>query len=405
MLKAPIPPNEIKRLHALKRYQILDTSPEEVFDDFTRLASAICETPIAMISLVDENRQWFKSRFGIDAPETPRDPSFCAHAILQEDLFEVENAVADSRFTDNPFVTGELGLRFYAGAPLISPEGLAIGSLCVIDRQPKKLTPMMRDALQTLARQVMAQLELRRLNRELEMHQKTVAQSHKMAALGHMAAGIAHEVNNPLAIIQGKAEMLSYLASKGPVEQAKIEETSKVIQATVGRIVKIIRGLRVFSRSGEQDPRVLAKVSEIVDDTLEFCREKFRHKNIEVRVPKFSEDLALMCRPQQIEQVLLNLLNNSYDHILDLSERWVKVEVVDLGDQIEFSVTDSGQGLEGSAKDRIFEPFFTTKEIGKGVGLGLSISQGLIEEHGGIIRVDPYSRNTRFVFQIPKRPS
>ena len=162
MRAAPIPENEAARLETLRQYQILDTDSEEAFDDLTRLASYICQTPAALISLVDTNRQWFKARVGVHARETPRNVSFCGHAILARDCFIIEDALFDERFADNPLVVNEPFVRFYAGMPLWSPEGFAIGTLCVMDRQPRHLNAEQINALEMLSKQVMSQLELRR---------------------------------------------------------------------------------------------------------------------------------------------------------------------------------------------------------------------------------------------------
>jgi anti-sigma regulatory factor (Ser/Thr protein kinase) len=159
---------ERERLAALRRYAILDTEPERSFDDLTLLASHICGTPMALITLVDAERQWFKSRVGIPAHETSRAISFCAHAIQQRDLFIINDASTDARFRDNPQVTGDLNLRFYAGAPLVTPDGHALGTLCVADHVPRDLDDDQRQALSALRRQVEAQLELRRNLIELE---------------------------------------------------------------------------------------------------------------------------------------------------------------------------------------------------------------------------------------------
>jgi GAF domain-containing protein len=166
-MTAPIPQNETKRLKVLWQYEVLDTVPEEVFDDLTELAARICEAPIALISLVDENRQWFKSKIGVTVSETSRDVSFCAYAIAQSDLFIVPDATQDKRFASNPLVTSEPKIRFYAGAPLITPDGHALGTLCVIDKIPRELRPEQQQALRILARHVVWQLELRRRSREL----------------------------------------------------------------------------------------------------------------------------------------------------------------------------------------------------------------------------------------------
>ena len=163
----PIQQNEKKRLKVLWQYEVLDTVPEEVFDELTELAARICEAPIALISLVDEKRQWFKSKFGTDVNETSRDISFCAYAITQPDLFIVPDASLDERFARNPLVMSEPKIRFYAGAPLITPDGYALGTLCVIDKVPRELRPEQKQALSILAHHVVSQLELRRRSREL----------------------------------------------------------------------------------------------------------------------------------------------------------------------------------------------------------------------------------------------
>src|SRR6202142_3072904 len=161
-MKAPIPANEKARLEALQRYAILDTPPEQEFNDLSRLAALVCGVPIALVSLVDQNRQWFKSKVGIDDLETPRDVAFCSHAILQPEMMVVPDALEDARFRTNPLVTGQPNVRFYAGAPLITHEGHALGTLCVMDRVPRALTPEQKQALKSLSRMVVAQIELRR---------------------------------------------------------------------------------------------------------------------------------------------------------------------------------------------------------------------------------------------------
>jgi len=156
------PDNEEARIVALEKYAILDSDPEQAFDDLTLLASFVCRTPIALISLVDEDRQWFKSRVGLNATETSRDIAFCSTAILQSDVFVVSDALKDDRFRDNPLVISEPHIRFYAGAPLINEDGYALGTLCVVDRAPRELTPEQREALEALSRLVLAQMEFRR---------------------------------------------------------------------------------------------------------------------------------------------------------------------------------------------------------------------------------------------------
>lgn len=169
MRAPPVPERERERLRALALYRVLDTAPERTLDDLTALAATVCGTPISLIALVDRDRQWFKSRVGVDASETPRDVAFCAHALTEGDgLFIVEDASRDERFADNPYVTDEPRIRFYAGAPLIVRGEHALGTLCVIDRVPRVLDEEQRQALRVLGRAVVAQLELQRARQELK---------------------------------------------------------------------------------------------------------------------------------------------------------------------------------------------------------------------------------------------
>ncbi|MEL6321955.1 MAG: GAF domain-containing protein, partial [Cyanobacteria bacterium J06626_14] len=203
--------NEAARLEALQRYRILDTTAEEAFDDLTQLAAYICGTPIALISLVDQHRQWFKSRVGLDATETPRELAFCAHAIHQpDDLLVVPNALEDERFATNPLVTSDPSIRFYAGAPLVTPDGQTLGTICAIDRIPRDLSPEQLDALRSLGRQVIAQLELKLQLENLRKTQAQLVHNEKMLALGKLTAGVAHEINNPVNFIHGNLTHLDF---------------------------------------------------------------------------------------------------------------------------------------------------------------------------------------------------
>lgn len=180
VMNAPLPLQEAQRLAALQAYAVLDTPAESAFDDLTQLAAHICQVPIALVSLIDGQRQWFKSRVGLDVQQTPREVAFCAHAILQpQEVFQVRDAQQDPRFAENPLVTGEPHVRFYAGAPLLTPEGHPLGTLCVIDHTPRELTPPQRSALQALGRHVVALLELRRA---LAQHERDETRNRQLAA-------------------------------------------------------------------------------------------------------------------------------------------------------------------------------------------------------------------------------
>ena len=191
-MKAPQPANESDRRDALRRYEILDTAPEQEFDDITSLAAHICATPIALICFLDDHRQWCKSKVGTAENEIPRDISFCGHGILQRDIFAVKDALADERFVNSPAVTGPGKIRFYAGSPLVTPDGHALGMLCVQDRTPRELTAEQKTALQALARQVMAQLELRRHLKDLRAAEKELRDSQALyhSLIEQLPAGV-----------------------------------------------------------------------------------------------------------------------------------------------------------------------------------------------------------------------
>lgn len=237
------------------------------------------------------------------------------------------------------------------------------------------------------------------VTREKETQRSLISAS-KMASLGEMAAGIAHEINNPLTIISGKVGLIKRQAAQGALDPLKTQEALGKIEATVERIAKIIRGLRTFSRNAEFDVMESTPVARIVDDTLELCRERFRTHGIDLRV-HCGLDLRVECRPSQISQILMNLLGNSFDALESLSEKWVALEVVGKGANVLFSVTDSGGGIRPEIVEKIMQPFYTTKEVGKGTGLGLSISRGIAEAHHGELHYVPLSKNTRFELELP----
>lgn len=218
VLKATPHPQEANRIRALRAYEILDTDREKDFDDIVQLASKLCGMPISVINLIDAERQWFKAEIGLGVRETPLDTSLCAHAILDDDFVEIPDTREDPRMADNPLVTGEAGLLFYAGALLRADNGLPIGALCVLGHKPSSLTPVQRDALRVLARQVMAQLDLRRalrqadiLRREVDHRVKNSLQSLSSLARIQRRKAVSEEAKDALSQIEGRIETLSVL--------------------------------------------------------------------------------------------------------------------------------------------------------------------------------------------------
>jgi C4-dicarboxylate-specific signal transduction histidine kinase len=224
----------------------------------------------------------------------------------------------------------------------------------------------------------------------------------KLSALGEMAGGIAHEINNPLAIIVGRISQVRRKVETGKIETQSLVESLTKVEDTAMRIAKIIKGLRSFSRDAGKDPMEKMKIPSVVEDALELCRERFRNHNIELRVSLGdSQEIYALGRPTQITQVLVNLLGNAFDATEGLPEKWVALDLIRSGKNVQLRVTDSGKGIPLEVAEKIMQPFFTTKPVGKGTGLGLSISKGIIEEHHGRLFYDSSSPNTRFVIELP----
>ena len=375
MKTLPYPANEQDRIKALLKYNILDTDSEQAFDDLTALAAHICGTSIALVSLIDDSRQWFKSKVGLEVTETPREQAFCAYTICQpEDLLIIPNALEDERFATNPLVRSDPNIRFYAGAPLVTPEGFAIGSLCVIDRQPGDLSLEQKQALAALSRQVISQLELRnnvvdlkqhigyceqaekklrstneRLNQvvnKLQQTQVQLIQSEKMSSLGQMVAGIAHEINNPINFIHANIgylktgfqdifHLLSLYRKHYPQPHEEIQSQADAIdvdflitdlpsiftsmETGTERIKKIILSLRNFARLDEAEGKRV-DIHEGIENTLLILQHRLNATATypEIKIIKEYGDLPQMeCYPAQLNQTFMNILCNAIDAIED----------------------------------------------------------------------------------------
>jgi signal transduction histidine kinase len=240
---------------------------------------------------------------------------------------------------------------------------------------------------------------------KIQEQTKMLFQAAKMQSLGEMASGIAHEINNPLSSIGNLAELITILAESDLKDKdPKLLIYANQINKLVFRTSKIIKGLKIFAREGENDPHQDVPVKSVLNEALTLCESKLKNSDIDLSVNQNHLDEIISCNPTQIAQVILNLMNNSFDEIKDNSEKWINFKVTKPNDsKIEIRVTDSGKGISDKVAERLFQPFFTTKEVGKGTGLGLSISKGLIELHHGTLTVDKTSKNTCFVITLPQK--
>lgn len=495
-----IPDDEEERLAALRRYRILDTLPEERFDRITRLASRVFGTSIALVSLVDTDRQWFKSRIGLDASETPREYAFCAHAIHFDNPMVVTDTHQDDRFRDNPLVLGGPKIRFYGGAPLITPDRRRLGTLCVIDDQPRQMSAEEREMLVEFARIVVDELEFRHVAVELDgrlqqlelveeigdighwrldedgdvhcssrvlglleldqeravmtleaflshlpedeqttMHetlesprkdasfrsrmniagsartveivgrrrganivgvfqdvteqeglQRRVRQSEKMATVGTLAAGIGHEINNPLSCIKSNADVLGeelqeLAGMSSSTRLSELRELTDDIRDGSRRIHRIVQGLQMFSRNADARNEVV-ELERVLRIAGRFCINEVRHKAGLV----FDIDGMPLAQgdESQLVQVCVNLLTNAAHAIspgaADVNKIIARCGTTSEG-RVFIEIEDSGSGMTVDVVDRAFDPFFTTKAQAVGTGLGLSISHGIVLAMGGTI--------------------
>ncbi|NQY16699.1 hybrid sensor histidine kinase/response regulator [Alteromonas sp.] len=396
MEAAPLPDNEDERLAELLSYDVLDTEAEQLFDDLTTLTSQICDTPIALISLIDPDRQWFKSRVGLDAEETSREIAFCSHAILQDDVFEIPNASLDPRFHDNPLVTGAPDIRFYAGAPLVSPSGHAIGTLCTIDRKPRKLTESQKTSLQTLSKSVVAHLELKRKNRELERTSQFRSD---------FLSYVSHEIRTPLNAINTFSRLLEGEAQKLKLPESFTTPLSHVTQSGE-RLLEIVNSVLDIKQIEAGKMRVMPRAVSTHDFfTHLFSLTKIRAEDggiiftstIDSRVPD-----TLFFDDTKFGQVSLNLLSNAIK--FTNPGKSVNAQVKYKNDKLIFNVIDQGIGISEEDQKRLFTPFERMENAHQisGTGLGLNISKRLIELMDGTIKVSSkVNEGTRISVTLP----
>lgn len=397
-MKIPsVPENEEARLEKLESYQILDTLPERDFDDLTALAAFICNSPIALISLVDEKRQWFKSPFGLNAKETSREISFCGHVVAEEEMLIVPDATQDHRFFDNPLVTGDPNIRFYAGAPLVAPGSLFLGTLCVIDDKTRQISEEQITMLNALARQVVSQFELRlnieklkRVQQELEASAQSERDSNRAKTL--FLANMTHEIRTPLNGVTGMVELLA----NTPVS-ARQKEYLDLAMISANALHSLISDTLEISRiEAEQLDIVLTPFSlpNVITNVIQPMTAVAEAKglNLVMQVDPEIPD-QLIGDPSRLIQILNNLLGNG---IKFTTEGEVKLEAKFAGKRdglvsVCIVVSDTGIGIPPDKLESIFGVFSqlntSTTRKNSGAGLGLAIVKKLTRRMGGEVQV------------------
>jgi signal transduction histidine kinase len=378
---------EQKRLGALRAFNILDTPAEEAFDRVTQMAAELFDTPIALISLVDATRQWFKSKVGLEPLETPREVAFCHFTIQSDDVMVIPDARHDSRFIDNPMVMGNPNIRFYAGAPLRLASGHRLGSMCIIDTKPRDLTPVERRRLATLAQIVVDEMELRYRTQELEIASAKAETA--VQAKSDFLANMSHELRTPLTSIIGFAGLMN--ASKGLGDKER--HFAERIQSASQNLLILVNDVLDFAKL-EAGQVQIVKTPETLTDFLRgilaMFGEQASAKGLELDL---SIDAALPAvvtlDPHAVRQVLANLLSNA---VKFTDKGAIVLCAAQRGDgTLALAVRDTGHGIPAERLDQIFERFVQadnsiSRRFG-GTGLGLSISRRLALLMGGDLTV------------------
>lgn len=379
-------------------YKILDSESEAAYDNLTMLAAQICDTPVALITLLDPTRQWFKSALGIEIKETCRDVAFCDHAIKEKHrVTAIEDATKDARFAENPFVTEAPYVRFYAGAPILTPEGEALGTVCVIDTKPRKLSERAISTLQKLADQVMMLLELRKRN-QLLIEEKNRSEAH-ISELEKFAYIVSHDLKSPLNNIFSLSSLLKDACAER-LEESELRSLDFILESasSLGELIEGI--LHHYKSDSLPENEEETDLVRFFDKTTQLFGEQAQFT---YAVPPSITKARFKTAPTQ--QILINLISNGINYNdAAVPQIDIIVNACDIG--LAFSVTDNGRGIAEKDKEKIFELFTTLhtpdRDQRAGTGIGLATVQKLVHKSGGTIQVksSPNDGST-FTFSIP----
>lgn len=401
MLKPQIPDNELERQLSLENYQILDALPDKDFDDITRLASLICGTPISLISIIDNNRQFFKSKKGLQISETPRDFAFCAHAINKPtELMIVEDSRVDERFFDNPLVTGYPNVVFYAGVPLVNSSGHALGTLCVIDQTPRDLRDEQKMSLKALANQVTNLLELRLASKINKEQERILLLKNK--EIEETLYSIAHDLNSPLQTIEGLTNLIA--------EDESLKQNTEILMHLDALVAVNARGQKLVSELLNYTKLGVSKEKELVDTGILI--------NQVIQTLGFKDatsDKAIIVLPENMPKIMgyeiglsrlfQNLISNAFKFIPHGIIPHITISIQEMKQYWMFAIDDNGIGIDNEQIPQLFKILkrLHTKEQYPGTGLGLATCKKIVEQHDGKIWVQSIpNKGSTFFFTLIK---
>ena len=382
---------EQERIKSLKKYDILDTPPDGSFDRITKLAAKLLDVPIAIVTLVDTDRIWFKSRYGLDVQQIGRDPGLCASAILSDELYEVDDTLTDPRTLANPLVASGFGLRFYAAVPLKVRDGYNLGTLCVLDKKPRHLTQLQKETLEYLADILIDQLELRLSARTANYQQNQLLNI------------AAHDLKNPLTTISVWAD----LAQQAKNDPAQVEMMCERIKQSGKKMERLINDLLETARkeAGKIHLRFAATdLAAVVESVVNTNHILANRKNLKLKIDILDHPMVY-ADEEKLTEIADNLINNAIKY--SPGNKNITVTVSEKNGQGILQVQDEGQGLTEDDKINLFQRFVTLSATPTGgetsSGLGLSIVKSLVEAHRGDIKVksDGKDKGALFIVELP----
>ena len=390
----PLADFEKKRLDALHSYSILDTEPEKEFDDLTRLAANLCNAPIARVNLIDKNRQWAKAIHGMEenTREVPRNVTVCQYTIKSEKILEVQNLAKDDRFKDFDYVKGAPYLRYYIGAPLLNSEGYAVGALCVLDYEERKMSDEQIDHLKIIADEVMARLELRKQNSELQE-----LNEHKLKLMKMLS----HDMRSPLNGIIGMSNMLSEIVEGD--EEAEMIELLEQSALQLNHMVDEILSYSLIESKGFTLNSKEVNLSEVSESMRRLYQPVAKSKNVDLKIGLQADETVCIDK-DKFEQIYGNLLSNAIKFTKSGGQVRGAIELTD--GKLRLKVEDSGVGMDEGAVSELFQNGTSTPTGGtsgeKSTGLGLAIVKYFVDLHDGVIDVSSEKeQGTTFLITIP----